>query len=76
MKMTDAIQEELYQQSLTEWREFERYQQAQDEYEAQLARVPNRDDFFSDHEYEDALAEWETFTTTLLDRVKELQRTS
>jgi hypothetical protein len=69
-----AMLEELYQLSLTEWREFERYQQAQDEYEAQLARVPNPDDFGSDDEYENALAEWQSITTTLLERAQELER--
>lgn len=72
----DGMLDELYQISLAEWREWELYQQAQDEYEAQLARVPNRDDFDSDDEYEDVFADWQTITTTLLDRVKELERTS
>lgn len=74
MSKNDSIIEELYQLALTEWREEELYQQAQDEYEAQVARVPNRDDFGSDDEYEDALADWGTIAQALRERAQELQR--
>ena len=68
------LEEEYAQMAETERYEDERYQQAQDVYEWQLANVPNRDDFDSDDEFEDVLADWQSFTATLLDRVKELSR--
>jgi len=72
--MRTNLSEEYEQMAETERYEEERYQQAQDVYEWQLANVPIRDDFDSDDEFEDVFADWQTITTTLLDRVKELQR--
>lgn len=69
-----AILEELYRLSLTEWHQEELYQQAQDEYEAQVARVPVRDDFGSDDEWEDALADWGLIAKALRERAESLQR--
>lgn len=59
-----------------ESRDEERYQQAQEEYEAQIARVPLRVDYDDDTSYNDAVSAWEEICQTLLDRVLELQITT
>jgi len=72
----NGFADEYAQMAATQRLDTELYQQAHDEYEAQLARVPLRVDYASDGDYEDALAAWDEITQTLLDRAKELERAS
>lgn len=72
----EALSEEYRQQAAIEEREEERYQQAQDDYEWQVAHVPLRVDYDDDTSYDEAIVAWADICQTLLDRVKELQRTT
>jgi len=69
----NSFSDEYAQLSAIVWRDEERYHQAQDEYEAQIARVPLRADYDDDTSYDEAVTAWDEITQTLLDRVKELQ---
>lgn len=57
-------------------REDDAYQLAQDEYDLQVGRVPLRVDYDDDTSYDEAIVAWEDICQTLLDRVKELRRTT
>jgi len=72
----DAFADEYRQMAEVEREAVERYQQAQDEYEWQLAQVPLRVNYPDDASYDEAVAAWDEITQTLLDRVNELRRTT
>jgi len=72
----DGFADEYRQMAEVERQAEELYQQAQDDYEWQLAQVPLRVNYDSDESYDEAVAAWDEITQTLLDRVKELQRTT
>ena len=65
--------DEQYQQLQAENREIERFEQAHEEYEAQLRIVPLRVDFDTDEDYEAALADWSDIVVELLARAKSLE---
>lgn len=69
----NGLSDEFNQLATIVWRDEERYHQAQDEYEAQIVRVPLRVDYDDDASYEESLSAWDVITQDLLDRVKELQ---
>jgi len=72
----DGFADEYRQMAEVERHAEELYQQAQDDYEWQLAQVPLRVNYDDDTSYEESLSAWDEITQTLLDRVKELQRTT
>jgi hypothetical protein len=72
----DGFADEYRQMAEVERQAEELYQQAQDDYEWQLAQVPLRVNYDDDTSYEESLSAWDVITQTLLDHVKELQRTA
>lgn len=75
MKQTGWTDEQL-KMFETEAREQERFEQAYDEYNAHVARVPIPANFDTTEDYETALDEWSSIAQTLREYAQELQRTS